>query len=74
MQRVSATTLPDDIQNLVDSAANGETIVIVLDDAREVQLVPLSRKKFHRRAGMANGMITLREDFDAPIPDFEEYM
>jgi len=74
MQRVPIKSLPEDIQELVDAAAEGDMVVIVLDDEREVQLVPVERKKFHRRAGWARGEIVMSDDFDAPLPDFEEYM
>ena len=28
----------------------------------------------YRRAGSATGKITIRDDFDDPLPEFEEYM
>lgn len=74
MQRVPVRELSEEMQSLVDAAAEGDMVVIVLDDEREVQLVPVERKKFRRRAGWARGEIVMSDDFDAPLPDFEEYM
>lgn len=73
-QRVPVKTLPEDMQQLVDSAAKGEMIIIVLEDDREVRLVPTKRKLFNRQAGWARGQIIIHDDFDDPIPGFEAYM
>jgi antitoxin (DNA-binding transcriptional repressor) of toxin-antitoxin stability system len=74
MQRVPVRSLPAEVQQLVDDAANGETVVIVLDDDREVQLVPGERKAFNRQVGWARGQIIIHDDFDDPVPGFEAYM
>lgn len=74
MQRVPVRELSEEMQSLVDAAAEGGEVIIVLDDEREVRLVPEPRKKFSRRAGTAKGVIIIHDDFDDPLPDFEEYM
>jgi hypothetical protein len=51
MQRVPIRSLPQEVQQLLVDAANSETVVIVLDDNREVQLVPSERMGFDRQVG-----------------------
>ena len=72
MQRVPVRSLPEEVQPLVDHAANGETVVIVLEDEREVQLIPTERRTLHRQVGWARGQIIIHDDFDDPIPGVEE--
>jgi antitoxin (DNA-binding transcriptional repressor) of toxin-antitoxin stability system len=64
------TNLPD----LIDAAVNGEEVVIAKDEERLVKLVPVPYSKSRPRFGSARGLITMAEDFDAPLEDFEEYM
>ena len=64
------THLPD----LIDAAVNGEEVVIAKDEQHLVKLVPVSRVKPRPRFGSAKGLITMSDDFDEPVEDFEAYM
>lgn len=59
---------------LIDAAIEGEEVLIVKDDQQVVQLVPVTRPERHPQFGSAKGLITVAEDFDAPLQDFAEYM
>jgi antitoxin (DNA-binding transcriptional repressor) of toxin-antitoxin stability system len=96
MQRISLQDAQTELQQLVDAAVRGETVLIVSDDEQVVQLVPLTTRKRRqkpgqpadrmgqyvvvvpeqrtRKAGSAKGLIRIAPDFDAPLPDFDEYM
>ncbi len=96
MQRISLQDAQTELQQLVDAAVRGETVLIVSDDEQVVQLVPVTTKKRiqkpgkpadrmgqyvevvpeqrTRKAGSAKGLIRIAPDFDAPLPDFDEYM
>lgn len=69
---------PDDakahLTELIDAAIRGERIVIALDDRHAVQLIPIATPRKARQAGSAKGLITIRDDFDAPLDDFSEYL
>ncbi|MBI1258905.1 MAG: DUF2281 domain-containing protein [Chloroflexi bacterium] len=73
MQRISLEDAQSELQVLVDAAVRGETVLIVGNDDQVVQLVPLTSRKHARKAGSAKGLITFADDFDAPLPDFDEY-
>lgn len=61
------------LTELIEAAMRGERVVIARDDQHAVQLVPLAPAGRRRQAGTAKGLITIREDFDAPLPEFDEY-
>ena len=58
--------------DLIDAAMRGDTVFIVKEDQPVVQLIPVARPK-RRHFGSASGLITMTNDFDAPLVDFGEY-
>jgi prevent-host-death family protein len=50
----------------------GEEIVIARDHKPVARLVS-ARLPGSRKPGSARGLFTMAPDFDAPLPDFEEY-
>lgn len=75
MQQVSADEAKERLAELIEAAVKGETVFITRDDGEQaVQLVPVVHAKRRRKAGSAQGLIVMSEDFDAPLEDFEEYM
>ena len=64
------TQLPE----LVEAVKKGETIVIAQNDQPVVQLIAITPAKRHAQFGSAAGLVVVAEDFDAPLPDFTEYM
>lgn len=63
------TTLPD----LIEAAVSGDDVLIAKDAQNIVRLVPVSGTKSVPQFGSAKGLISMAEDFDAPIEDFDEY-
>lgn len=74
MYQVSADEAKARLSDLIRAAVQGETVLISDDENEVVQLVPVARPKGKRKAGSAKGKIVMRDDFDAPLPDFAEYM
>jgi antitoxin (DNA-binding transcriptional repressor) of toxin-antitoxin stability system len=73
MQQIAVRDAQSQLPNLIDEAVSGETVYIVGNGERMVQLVPIiatGRPKF----GSAAGLVSMTEDFDAPLEDFHEYM
>jgi antitoxin (DNA-binding transcriptional repressor) of toxin-antitoxin stability system len=62
------------LAELIDAAIRGERVVIARDEQHAVQLVPVAPARQRRKAGSARGQITIRDDFDAPLDDFADYM
>jgi antitoxin (DNA-binding transcriptional repressor) of toxin-antitoxin stability system len=61
------------LQELMEEARQGKSVVILDEEQRAVQLVPVEQRKA-RKAGSARGQIHIADDFDAPLDDFAEYM
>ena len=62
------------LKKLVDDAQHGKTVLILDENDRAVQLVPVVPVSKPRKAGSARGQIKMASDFDAPLSDFNEYM
>jgi antitoxin (DNA-binding transcriptional repressor) of toxin-antitoxin stability system len=74
MQQVDIEEAKTSLPALIDAAVKGEEIVIAKDEEHVVRLVPVSRAKPRPRFGSAEGLITMADDFDEPLDDFEEYV
>jgi prevent-host-death family protein len=62
------------IETLIQTALDGEVVVITHNDEPVLKLVPISKSAIRRKAGTAKGMITMSDDFDEPLEDFRECM
>lgn len=74
MEQYSLRDAQDHLKKLLDDAQHGRTVVILDEDNRAVQLVPVVANAMPRKAGSARGMIRMAPDFEAPLSDFDEYM
>jgi antitoxin (DNA-binding transcriptional repressor) of toxin-antitoxin stability system len=72
MQQVELAEAQRRLQDLVDAAIQGET-VLIRSEGVAVQLVPLEGVAPRAQFGSAKGLIELAEDFDAPLADFDAY-
>lgn len=74
MDRYSVREAQDHLQQLLDDAQHGKTVLILDEHEQAVQLVPVTTTQKPRKAGSARGLIKMAADFDAPLTDFDEYM
>lgn len=74
MHQVSLEEAKTQLPDLIDAAVGGEEIIIAKDPHNLVRLVPVSTTKPRPQFGSAKGLITMSDDFDEPLEDFEEYM
>jgi prevent-host-death family protein len=74
MHQVNVEEAKKQLTDLIDAAVEGEEIVIAKDAQRRVKLVPVYPTKARPQFGSAKDLITMSDDFDAPLEDFEEYM
>jgi antitoxin (DNA-binding transcriptional repressor) of toxin-antitoxin stability system len=73
MHLVTPEEAEDHLRDLIQAALEGETVIITQDAEHQVQLVPITRSTHDRVAGSGKGTFTMSDDFDAPLPEFEEY-
>lgn len=74
MERYSWQEAQDHLQQLIAEALRGKRVIITDAEDQAVQLVPLTPSKKPRQAGSARGLVTMSDDFDAPLTDFDEYL
>ena len=74
MVQVSAEEAKTRLTDLITEAINGETVFITQNGQQVVQLVPVTQPERRPRFGSAKGLITMSDDFDEPLEDFDEYM
>lgn len=61
------------LSRLVDEAVGGGEVIIARSNKPLVKLVPIDEARPPRRLGDAAGKVRMSDDFDEPIPDFDEY-
>ncbi|MCB9726846.1 MAG: type II toxin-antitoxin system Phd/YefM family antitoxin [Deltaproteobacteria bacterium] len=59
------------LSRLLERVAAGEEIIISKANRPIARLVPLQGARTPRRPGRFAGQIVVRDDFDAPLPEFE---
>lgn len=74
MYSIDLNTAKARLPELVESALGGEEVVLTKDDRPVVKLVPVASPEARPRFGSAKGLITVADDFEAPLEDFAEYM
>jgi len=74
MHQVNLEEAKAQLPDLIDAAVGGEEVIIAKDAQHLVKLVPVATTKPRPQFGSAKGLITMSDDFDEPLEDFEEYM
>jgi antitoxin (DNA-binding transcriptional repressor) of toxin-antitoxin stability system len=73
MEQYSLQDAQDHLDKLLNDAQHGKTVLILDENDRAVQLVPVVGIAKSRKAGSARGQIKMASDFDAPLSDFAPY-
>ena len=73
MVQVTAEEAQGHLADLIAKAMKGETVVITQDGHQTVQLVPVVQSDRRPQFGSARGLITIADDFDEPLEEFDEY-
>ena len=74
MREVPIAEAKEQLLELIEAVLGGERIMISTEDQRAVWLTPARFGGGTPKFGSAKGLITMRDDFDAPLEEFEEYM
>ena len=74
MQTVNVAQATQGLEKLIDLTLHGDDVVITRNGQPIVKLVAITPQKRCRQFGSARGLITIADDFDEPLQDFQEYM
>ncbi|MFL6228444.1 MAG: type II toxin-antitoxin system Phd/YefM family antitoxin [Pyrinomonadaceae bacterium] len=70
MHQVDVEEAKTHLTDLIDAAVGGEEVVIAKDERHVVRLVPGPTSRPRPQFGSARGLISMADDFDAPLEDF----
>ena len=73
MKRVNVAQAKAQLSDLIESALRGEEVVIARRDVPVARLIAISSAKIVPRFGRLAGKISVHDDFDQPLDDFEPY-
>lgn len=73
MEPVNIAEAKARLAELIEAALRGEDVVISRRNQPVVRLVAVDESRRKPVFGRYRGRIRLAEDFDAPLPDFEDY-
>lgn len=74
MQQIDITEAQAHISHILQSALDGEEIIITRDNQPILKLIQFLPTPKRRQRGSAAGQIWMAPDFDEPLEDFQEYM
>lgn len=74
MYQITVEEAQTQFLRLVQAVMKGQEIVITQGSVPVVKLVSFPKTKPRAKFGSAKGMISMSDDFDAPLEDFKEYM
>ena len=69
METVNIYDAKTRLSQLVDKAASGEDVVVSRNGKPLVRITRLEEAKRRVKFGVLKGKVTVRDDFDAPLPD-----
>lgn len=69
METVNLRNAKANLSRLVDRAAAGEEIAIAKAVRPMARLVPIAKRTEPRPLGLGIGLVSIGDDFDAPLPD-----
>ncbi len=70
--KVSVYEAKSKLSQMINKALEGEEVVITRNGEDTVKLTPIKKKR--EWIGMYNGQIKIYDNFDDPLPEFEEYV
>ncbi len=74
MQRVDIADAQTQITQLLQSALQGEEVIITRNNQPILKLIQISPIPKRRQRGSAKGQVWMAPDFDNPLADFQEYI
>lgn len=74
MQHVDIAKAKAQIEDLLQSALNGEEIIITQNQQPILKLIQFLQPTKRRQRGSAKGQVWMAPDFNEPLEGFKDYM
>lgn len=73
ISRIELDQVAEHLPELIEEVQRGGEVVLTQGDEPVAKLTKYQTPVGKRRLGTAKGLITIADDFDAPLDDFAEY-
>lgn len=73
MHQINLKEAETRLAELIEEAAGGEEVVIIRNDGTSFKIVPIGVVSATPKFGSAKGLVSMSDDFDEPLEDFEKY-
>jgi prevent-host-death family protein len=74
MHTVGLKEAAERLAELIDEVASGEEVVITREDGATFKIISVALVPPFPKFGSATGRVTITEDFDEPLEDFQAYV
>jgi prevent-host-death family protein len=74
ISRIELDQVAEHLPELIEEVQQGGEVVLTKEDEPVAKIVGYVERHGKRQLGTAKGLITMADDFDEPLEDFEEYM
>lgn len=61
------------LEKLIQKVSQGEEVIIIDNHGEYFQILPLKSTKKRPKFGSAKGLISMSDDFDEPLAEFDDY-
>lgn len=73
MHQINLQEAETRLAQLIEEVASGEEVIITRSDGSAFKIVPITANAPRPKFGSAKGLVKIADDFDEPLPDFEDY-
>jgi antitoxin (DNA-binding transcriptional repressor) of toxin-antitoxin stability system len=73
MHQINLQEAETRLAELIEEAASGEEVIITRSEGLTFKIVPITANVPRPKFGSAKGKVKIADDFDEPLPDFEDY-
>lgn len=73
MYEVCVEKTQSQLHDLIESVVNGEEVIFTENNQPVAKLTAVRNGKSQPQFGSAKGLFVLADDFNEPLPDFDEY-
>ena len=74
MQQIDIDNPNATLPEVVEAALNGIEVILAKNNQPVARVIPIAKVKPRPVFGSAKGLISVSDDFDEPLEEFEEYM
>jgi len=72
-RKLKIEDIKESLEKIIEQLLPGEEIILTRSDEPIARLLPLPANNTPRKPGTGKGLVTIADNFDAPLEDFKDY-